>query len=137
MKCRICLHTESSDTMVSPCGCKGSMKWVHLDCLTRSRFIEGHENKCAVCSVEYKNIPMQFDPDFGLTWTQTYIAEILVGLVLSAVGSTWAYSGPTEDGILIWVFVTSAIYLFVAAVFFVLPIGLVVLLHRCWTSLTQ
>ncbi|KXS17632.1 hypothetical protein M427DRAFT_153803 [Gonapodya prolifera JEL478] len=35
--CRICLSDESAETLISPCSCTGSARWVHRDCLTRWR----------------------------------------------------------------------------------------------------
>jgi len=55
--CRICLEEESNiDTLISPCRCSGSSKYVHLDCLQiwrrTSRGGIG-ENKCMECHTEY------------------------------------------------------------------------------------
>ena len=35
--CRICLSEESSssDPLINPCKCSGSMKWIHLECLRK------------------------------------------------------------------------------------------------------
>jgi hypothetical protein len=31
--CRICLDAEGA--LIQPCGCQGSMKWVHAECLAQ------------------------------------------------------------------------------------------------------
>jgi len=32
-ECRQCLGSERPQSMIAPCKCNGSVKWVHLDCL--------------------------------------------------------------------------------------------------------
>lgn len=50
MKCRICLSKRG--TMVSPCGCKGSLQHVHDVCL--DEWVSTSHNKCCdICGVEY------------------------------------------------------------------------------------
>ena len=55
--CRICLEEESNiDTLIAPCRCSGSSKYVHLDCLqTWRRTSRGGigENKCMECHTKY------------------------------------------------------------------------------------
>ena len=33
--CRYCFDGEEEGELISPCGCRGGQKWVHLDCLRR------------------------------------------------------------------------------------------------------
>ena len=55
--CRICLEDEGLiETLISPCRCSGSSKYVHIDCLqTWRRTVRGEigENNCMECQTEY------------------------------------------------------------------------------------
>lgn len=35
--CRICLEEDTKENMISPCKCKGTMKYVHEECLNKWR----------------------------------------------------------------------------------------------------
>eukprot|EP00475_Leptophrys_vorax_P019399 TRINITY_DN2648_c0_g2_i1.p1 TRINITY_DN2648_c0_g2~~TRINITY_DN2648_c0_g2_i1.p1 ORF type:complete len:234 (-),score=40.00 TRINITY_DN2648_c0_g2_i1:72-773(-) len=56
--CRICLQEESNPALlISPCGCKGSMKYVHVDCLNTWRIPSPNPDsvyKCDSCKTLYK-----------------------------------------------------------------------------------
>ena len=55
--CRICFGSveeqlvKSDDGVISPCKCKGSMKWVHRECLSQWMQAAGgvHKKQCSVC----------------------------------------------------------------------------------------
>jgi len=51
-QCRICLEEDDKE-YISPCLCKGSLKYVHLDCLNQWRNMNNHniEKKILVKSV--------------------------------------------------------------------------------------
>ncbi len=54
--CRICQDTKSStEQLISPCKCAGSMGFFHVTCLEKWL---GHSqsNKCEVCKFEYKTV---------------------------------------------------------------------------------
>lgn len=55
--CRICLQEEaSSDFLISPCICSGSIKWVHADCLNHWRSTSTNSmasTNCLICRVPY------------------------------------------------------------------------------------
>jgi len=53
--CRICLEDEDPGTMIAPCRCKGSSKWVHRDCLDLWRFNEKDRafSQCTECLFQY------------------------------------------------------------------------------------
>lgn len=60
-KCKICfLHKnpiDSSNDLIAPCGCKGSIKYVHKTCLRLWRFKGKHIReikRCEQCCHEYK-----------------------------------------------------------------------------------
>lgn len=45
MMCRVCRDTNDTDRMISPCQCRGTMKWVHNQCWERS-------GGCVPCGIE-------------------------------------------------------------------------------------
>jgi hypothetical protein len=51
--CRICLEESRPETMISPCDCKGSGRWVHWHCLDEWRTKNGESKTCGECLVEY------------------------------------------------------------------------------------
>ncbi|CAF1376862.1 unnamed protein product [Adineta ricciae] len=55
-QCRICLDTDNTDSLISPCLCSGSAAFVHRTCLDnwRSENIRGIGfNYCDICKFEY------------------------------------------------------------------------------------
>ena len=61
MECRICFATEntSNNPLITPCDCKGTLKYVHKNCLQHWREDDEDEeraafNMCLVCKREYK-----------------------------------------------------------------------------------
>jgi predicted nucleic acid-binding Zn ribbon protein len=56
-KCRICFEDEASSRFIAPCLCKGSQKWVHLNCLNQWRRTSANKtasSKCGTCNYDYK-----------------------------------------------------------------------------------
>ena len=51
--CRIChCVAEDSETLISPCDCCGSMKWVHQKCL--QRWVKSRDaKKCELCGFPF------------------------------------------------------------------------------------
>jgi len=45
MECRIC-YSEGNN-LISPCLCKGSLKYIHYDCL--QEYIKHYGNECKIC----------------------------------------------------------------------------------------
>jgi len=52
LECRICLMDEDSQSLVAPCGCQGSVKYVHMECL-RTWCRERASLKCEICHEDY------------------------------------------------------------------------------------
>ncbi|RIB10157.1 hypothetical protein C2G38_211144 [Gigaspora rosea] len=58
--CRICLSKDDPKSLIAPCKCKGSVKYVHSSCLTqwRNRLLKIRTSKntdrCTSCKFEYK-----------------------------------------------------------------------------------
>jgi hypothetical protein len=51
--CRFCF--ESEGTLISPCPCKGSVQFIHLECQQRSYFIN-RSLECSICKKPYTNV---------------------------------------------------------------------------------
>ena len=51
--CRICYESGGQSSMLSPCNCTGTMKYVHKQCLL-SWINSKHAIKCELCKIEYR-----------------------------------------------------------------------------------
>ncbi|XP_019868935.1 E3 ubiquitin-protein ligase MARCHF3 [Aethina tumida] len=97
--CRICHGGESSDDLVKPCKCRGTVALVHLKCLERWLRESSHSN-CELCQHHYKIIRQ---PKYSiiksifvfLRHPGTHLKEILTDLLAfslytpSAIASTY------------------------------------------------
>lgn len=57
--CRICFDDENQDELISPCGCTGSMKFVHKDCLNNwLQCNKGNKRykECNECKKKYNRL---------------------------------------------------------------------------------
>jgi E3 ubiquitin-protein ligase DOA10 len=52
-QCRYCMECDNQDTMISPCNCNGSLKWVHRGCHQRWITESGMVETCPTCRGEY------------------------------------------------------------------------------------
>ena len=54
--CKFCLDSDGSESMISPCLCKGSQKFVHRSCLDQWRFQHLNDSfvQCTICKYKYK-----------------------------------------------------------------------------------
>jgi hypothetical protein len=66
-QCRICLagseEEDSLGRLISPCKCKGTMKYVHLTCLQEWRRVSGKKEsyyQCDQCKYKYRLSRMRF-----------------------------------------------------------------------------
>ncbi|KAH7621403.1 hypothetical protein Ndes2526B_g03747 [Nannochloris sp. 'desiccata'] len=78
--CRICWDTCESESLISPCSCKGTQKYVHVKCLRKWQenvqkrdLRDERAFRCGVCQVRYTLPPP--DPHFT-----TKLFQILRGL---------------------------------------------------------
>ena len=56
-ECRICLDSGDQKTLIAPCLCAGTSKWVHRGCLDRWRAIKQNPRAfthCSECGFEYQ-----------------------------------------------------------------------------------
>lgn len=60
MECRICFETHNQETLISPCKCSGTSKYVHKECL--DKWIVYKKNDiCSVCQEKYSYYPQEND----------------------------------------------------------------------------
>ena len=50
--CRICLDTTQPSTFISPCSCRGTLKYVHPSCLQKWQS-STHRISCEICQSKY------------------------------------------------------------------------------------
>lgn len=60
MNCRYCLDNENTDDLISPCKCKGEIKYVHRECLLkwfdeRNRNFRQFNFCCEICKTDYSH----------------------------------------------------------------------------------
>lgn len=54
-ECKFCLEQSEQDLMISPCDCKGTVKYVHVKCLENYHIQNEHKSdKCGMCKYIYK-----------------------------------------------------------------------------------
>lgn len=62
--CRFCLNSKETprNILLSPCECKGSIRYVHVACLNRWRHMDPNKNavQCLLCLTDY-NLPYESD----------------------------------------------------------------------------
>lgn len=77
MQCRICLEEDRPDTMIAPCRCIGTSKYIHLHCLKEyTRFYP--TGICTVC-----NTYMRYQPPFERFLRWLMFLSIALLLLLS------------------------------------------------------
>lgn len=53
-KCRYCYMDNFQNSLIAPCKCSGSVKYVHIYCLERWRRIKNNPSRCEICNKKYK-----------------------------------------------------------------------------------
>ncbi|KAM3719384.1 E3 ubiquitin-protein ligase [Dirofilaria immitis] len=53
LNCRICLEEDNESDLISPCECRGSLQFVHTQCL-QHWFDVMHERRCQICKTQYE-----------------------------------------------------------------------------------
>jgi hypothetical protein len=72
--CRVCL-SGANKAWVSPCGCKGSMQWIHAECLDRQRQYSPHADHCTICNQAFPPRPR---PPYARPPARVYLLFILI-----------------------------------------------------------
>ena len=52
--CRYCYMDNFQNSMIAPCKCDGSVKYVHIYCLERWRRLKNNPSRCEICNKKYK-----------------------------------------------------------------------------------
>ena len=53
MECRICIDSSRTESMLTPCDCSGSMKYVHKECLLQWVNTRHRGDRCDICLSPY------------------------------------------------------------------------------------
>ena len=79
--CKICLETDPADELISPCRCRGGMKYIHRSCLEhwRNSNIGQSFYRCEVCHYRYQ---------FRRIWWARVLQSRWTSRILSALGLT-------------------------------------------------
>ena len=71
-QCRFCLETGEGegDPLIDPCQCRGSVRWVHLDCIRRWIAMNPAQNgqTCGLCRTPFQLLfipPLERLPDYN------------------------------------------------------------------------
>lgn len=58
--CRICLDVSEEDELMSPCDCRGSLQYVHFQCLKQSvMHLKSH--RCGICKKKFHGLEVKVD----------------------------------------------------------------------------
>ncbi|XP_071961202.1 uncharacterized protein [Antedon mediterranea] len=90
--CRICqenMGSKGKDKLISPCGCAGSSKYIHINCLQRWARTKG-SNICEICNKQYDKKYMKF-PRLTTSEENTLISALIILLLLGGVAGVGVY----------------------------------------------
>lgn len=85
--CRLCLSKQNK-AWVSPCACKGTMKWVHADCLGKERARSPTPDQCSVCHGAYPTRPIA---PTRHTWIDVVFPTLTILAILVITAGSMAY----------------------------------------------
>src|ERR1700761_3179353 len=54
-ECRVCFETTDQNLIVSPCDCRGSMAYIHFQCL-KNCIEKSGQQKCGICGQNWFGI---------------------------------------------------------------------------------
>lgn len=88
--CRICLETElNSNKLISPCKCKGTLKYVHEECLKTwliSLDIDVDEGSCELCKTSYiMEFNLKYRCSFSSAQTDGVTNSFFMALLLTVL----------------------------------------------------
>lgn len=72
--CKICLDDDDVVNFINPCNCKGSIKYIHYNCLLY--VVEKVGNKCHICG-EFYNISDIFERMLFFTFLIIQINKLI------------------------------------------------------------
>lgn len=146
--CRICREAGSKEDLLTTCGCKGTMRYIHLSCLEHW-LAESDSTKCELCSFQYQTVrtPKYSIVKSVILWLQNPgrrrdAREIMLDLLALIVFTPMAFFGTymallaaetwyyTEDAILVSPTLTRIVTLGCVGV-----IGSIDTAYLCWLLL--
>lgn len=91
--CRFCHSEEASEaSLITPCGCKGSMRYVHPECLSNWRKTSGKaRDQCTLCGKNYVYSP------WDIACCSSYITKALFVVVMSMTDYNALFFDPDTD----------------------------------------
>jgi hypothetical protein len=88
--CRVCL-SEDNDIMVAPCGCNGTIKYIHMACLEKWIKISGNGETCPSCKTYYTE-EFIIKPsrrgeliEFFMDWSFITVIQVLLVILLFGI----------------------------------------------------
>ena len=135
MLCKICYDGESDDkTLVNPCRCQGSMKYIHLECLKKwlgDKDVTHTPPVCEICKHIYK-VNLMHDylfsekkfcvifKNFILVFSVvTVILTLITVLIMVILGSTGTFDEETRNKVqTICIGISAGILLIIILVYF-------------------
>lgn len=79
-KCRYCWSHDTLQSMIAPCGCTGSMKYVHPGCLSAWLLHRQESRTCEVCKSELQfTVPLSNAIKVAVLFCWVYMVVIVFG----------------------------------------------------------
>jgi len=118
MVCRECLLAGDPSTLIAPCACTGREKWVHKDCLDKSRATPSRPQSvynCERCKQDFKLFPKAGETssqrhrrarfhalvlrDFFVVFCIVQLLIVTIGAIIKGIDDASAYCMPQcQDG---------------------------------------
>jgi hypothetical protein len=87
-QCRICLEDDEISNMISPCLCRGHMKYIHRNCLNQWRALSDLPNSddtCPTCKFKYKFEALNQECGYcskKIDWFINFITDGIFGFLI-------------------------------------------------------
>ena len=95
-ECRICGEgAEGNSRLFSPCLCRGSMKYIHINCLEHWRELSPNRNskyRCDQCRYEYRLDRVWWTRLIDNPWTASIITLLAITITVAIVGYFLKYA---------------------------------------------
>ena len=86
--CRICYEDDKISNLLTPCYCKGTMKYVHQECLLTWMKMS-QKNKCEMCKYKFEVVKSYRSPLMSYLeeeWVLSSLSIIIILLVVILIG---------------------------------------------------
>ena len=90
-QCRICLENDKRKSLIAPCLCKGSIKYVHNECLNKWRYQNKNNlSQCDMCKFRFIILPdngekkrrQEYVQAVFLTITKMILSAIIIVIII-------------------------------------------------------